>query len=89
MGDKNVDLVVERLEPLLSGVVTTAVDHERAVPARDLAEMVIKQVDVPVLYSDSIEHAVDMARAEAGPDGAVLVTGSLYLIGEVREIFGE
>ena len=89
MGDKNVELIVERLKPILSGVVTTAVDHERAVPARHLAETVLKLVDVPVLYSDSVEHAVDMARAEAGPDGAVLVTGSLYLVGEVREIFGD
>ena len=70
-------------------MVTTAIDHERAVPARDLAEIVLKQVDVPVLYSESVEHAVDMARAEAGPDGAVLVTGSLYLVGQVREIFGD
>lgn len=87
MGDKNVELIVERLKPILAGVVTTAVEHDRAIPARDLAEMVLKQVDVPVLYSESVEHAVDMARAEAGTDGAVLVTGSLYLVGEVRDIF--
>lgn len=87
MGDKNVELMVQRLAPLLAGVVTTAVDHERAVPARELAEVVTKLVDVPVLYSDSVEHAVDMARAEAGPVGAVLVTGSLYLVGAVRDIF--
>jgi hypothetical protein len=28
-----------------------------------------------------------MARAEAGPDGAVLVAGSLYLVGEARGLF--
>jgi len=89
MGDKNVELIVERLKPILSGVVATAVDDDRAIPARELAEIVLKQVDVPVLYSDSVEHAVDMARAEAGADGAVLVTGSLYLVGEVRGIFGD
>ncbi len=87
MGDKNVELMVERLAPLLSGVVTTAVDYERAVPARELAEVVTKIVDVPVLSANSVEHAMDMARAEAGPDGAVLVTGSLYLVGEIRDLF--
>lgn len=84
MGDKNLELMIERLAPLLSGVVTTSVDHERAVPAIELAARVAQHVDVPVLHSDSVEHAVDMARAEAGADGAVLVTGSLYLVGEVR-----
>lgn len=87
MGDKNIDLMVERLKPILAGVVTTAVEHERAVAPRDLAAKVATLVEVPVLHSDSVEHAVDMARAEAGSDGAVLVAGSLYLVGEVREIF--
>lgn len=88
MGDKNVELMIQRLAPVVGGVVTTAVDHERAIPARDLAKLVAGHVDVPVLYSDSVEHAVDMATAESGPDGAVLVTGSLYLVGEVRSLFG-
>jgi folylpolyglutamate synthase/dihydropteroate synthase len=30
--------------------------------------------------------AIDMARAEAGAEGAVLVAGSLYLVGEARAL---
>lgn len=86
MGDKNLALMIERLAPIVDGVVTTAVDYERAVPALVLAERVAEIVDVPVLSADSVEHALDMARAEAGSDGAVLVTGSLYLVGEARDI---
>lgn len=88
MRDKNVELMVERLAPIATGVVTTAVDNERAMPARELAEVVARHVEVPVLHSDSVEHAVDMAKAEAGPEGAVLVTGSLYMVGEVRGLLG-
>lgn len=88
MGDKNVELMVERLAPIASGVIATAVDNERALPARELAEIVARHVQVPVLHSDSVEHAVDMAQAEAGPEGAVLVTGSLYMVGEVRGLIG-
>jgi folylpolyglutamate synthase/dihydropteroate synthase len=29
-----------------------------------------------------------MARAEAGPEGHVLVAGSLYLAGEIRDLAG-
>jgi folylpolyglutamate synthase/dihydropteroate synthase len=30
-----------------------------------------------------------MAKADAGPGGSVLVAGSLYLVGEVRELLAD
>jgi len=84
MGDKNIELMMQTLAPLIDGVVTTAVDYKRAVPPTELAERIDGVVDVPVLVADTVEYGLDMARAEAGHDGAVLVTGSLYLVGEVR-----
>lgn len=86
MGEKNVEAMVERLRPLVEGIVITAVDSPRAVPTGVLADRVAVLVDVPVLVAESVEEAIDMARAEAGADGAVLVTGSLYLAGEVRDL---
>lgn len=87
MGDKNVELIVEYLSPVVRGVVTTAVDNKRSVPAVELAERVSKVLpDVPVLVSERAEFGLDMARAEAGAEGAVLVTGSIYLVGEVRDL---
>lgn len=89
MGDKNVELMVEHLAPLIEGVITTAVDNKRAVSPAELAERVTGIVDVPVIVGDTVEHAIDMARAEAGPDGAVLITGSLYLVGAARDILAD
>ena len=87
MGDKNIDLMVEHFSPLLTGVITTAVDNKRAVPAVELAQQVSKVIpDVPVVPSENVEFGLDMARAEAGGDGAVLVAGSIYLVGEVRKL---
>ena len=86
MGDKNVDLMVEYLEPIVTGVITTAVDEKRAVPAVELAQRVSRVLpDIPVLASENVEYGLDMARAEAGAEGAVLATGSIYLVGEVRK----
>lgn len=87
MGDKNVELMVEHLKPVVSGVITTAVDEKRAVPAVELAERVARVLpDVPVVASETVEYGLDMARAEAGGEGAVLATGSIYLVGEVRKL---
>ncbi|MFQ5522009.1 MAG: bifunctional folylpolyglutamate synthase/dihydrofolate synthase [Acidimicrobiia bacterium] len=86
MGDKDVELMLAHLAPLLDGVVATAVESKRAVPAAEVAERALGVVDVPVLASESVEEGLDMVRAEAGPDGSVLVTGSLYLVGDVRSL---
>ena len=86
MGDKNVELMIERLEPVLDGVITTAVDDKRAVDPLSLADRAAKVLDISVLAGDTVEEALDMALAEAGSDGAVLVTGSLYLVGAVRDL---
>ncbi len=86
MGDKNVEAMVESLAPHVDGIITTAPESERAVPPVQLADRISGLVDVPVLIAEEVELALDMARAEAGPDGAILVAGSLYLVGEAREL---
>ena len=86
MGDKNVEAMVESLEPLLAGIIATAPKSERAVPPSVLAERISDLTDVAVIEAEDAEIALDMARAEAGPDGAVLVAGSLYLVGEARAL---
>ena len=87
MGDKNVDLMVEHLGQVAAGFVTTAVDEKRAVPALELADRIGRVLpDIPVLPAVTVDHGVDMVRAEAGPRGAALVTGSIYLVGAVREL---
>jgi dihydrofolate synthase/folylpolyglutamate synthase len=84
MGDKNLEAMVANLAPLVAGIVTTAPESERAVPPGELAERIRGLTGVSVLEAEEVELGLDMARVEAGPDGAVLVAGSLYLVGEVR-----
>lgn len=85
MGDKNVEAMIGHLRPVADRVIVTAARSERAVRPADLAGR-IAGGGLEVLIADEVEQALDMARAEAGPDGAVLVTGSLYLVGEVRDL---
>jgi len=87
MGEKNVDLMIELLQPVAASIVTTAMDSERALPALHLADKVTRVLPgIPVLVSETVEYGLDMVRAEAGAEGAVLVTGSLYMVGRVREL---
>ena len=86
MGDKNVEAMVESLEPLLAGIIATAPMAERAIPPSVLAERISDLTDVAVIEAEDVEIALDMARAEAGAEGAVLVAGSLYLVGEARAL---
>ncbi len=86
MGEKNVDLILEHLQPVVAGIVTTAVEHERAMNPEELAGRAMELLPgIPVVASENVGFGLDMVRAEAGAEGAVLVTGSLYLVGEVRD----
>ncbi|REK39851.1 MAG: bifunctional folylpolyglutamate synthase/dihydrofolate synthase [Actinobacteria bacterium] len=85
MGDKNIDAMIETLSRIADGFVVTAPKSKRATPPAELAKRVSGLSQSPILVADEVDYALDMARAEAGPDGHVLVAGSLYLVGEARD----
>ncbi len=52
-------------------------------------EKIASQVSIPYEVESDPEKAVELALEEAGRDGSVVVTGSLYLVGNVKEKRGE
>jgi dihydrofolate synthase/folylpolyglutamate synthase len=82
LADKNVDAMLRALAQVGDTLVATRSTNPRAVPAGDLARLAephfghVEAVDDP-------ELARLRARELAGPDGAVLVTGSLYLLADL------
>jgi dihydrofolate synthase/folylpolyglutamate synthase len=80
--DKRPALMLEALSVLGDTLVATESTNSRAVPARELAL-------AAETYFRHVETIPDPAAARqralalAGPDGAVLVTGSLYLLTEL------
>jgi dihydrofolate synthase/folylpolyglutamate synthase len=64
-------------------VVACAADSPRALPADDVAAAV-RALGVEAVVARSVAAAVDQALAAASPDDVVLVTGSLYVVGEAR-----
>lgn len=81
--DKSVDEIAGLLFPHAATVTVTAPRQPRALSAETLADMTRHLAPKMEVISDpgeALEHAI----AVAAPDDAVFVTGSLYLVGDLR-----
>ena len=86
MADKDWPLMLRELSAVASELILTRVAMERSADPRKMAEAV-KQI--PVTVVEDARQAVRRLLNKAGPDDAILVTGSLYLLGEVRPVVVE
>ncbi len=86
LSDKDAHGIVEALDPLADLVVVTQSQSDRAVRAEDLA-VTVQAVAGPdrTSWRESVAEAMELARAQAGPEGGVVVTGSITLIAEARQ----
>lgn len=88
LDDKDRALAASLLEPLVDMVIITKPNSYRAKGWYELSEKFEKK-NVPILVIKNLEQAVAKALREAEAGDLVLVTGSLYLIGEVKKIMQE
>ena len=79
LADKDVDGMLAAFSALGDTLVATASSNARAVPAPELARRAAPFFTTVAAVADPAE-AVARARALAGHGGAVLVSGSLYLL---------
>jgi dihydrofolate synthase/folylpolyglutamate synthase len=82
--DKAVDEIAGILFPLAADVIFTEPNISRAISAAQLAEIGADYAARAEIIPDA-EQAVESALAKARPEDAVFVTGSLYLVGQVRQ----
>ncbi|MGB7731589.1 MAG: folylpolyglutamate synthase/dihydrofolate synthase family protein [Candidatus Acidiferrum sp.] len=88
MRDKAVDEVTGLLFPLAFEVIFTQPNNPRAVSASQLAQMAGHHASHFSIIGEA-EAALDAAFAHARPDDAIFVTGSLYLVGQLRHAWHE
>ena len=88
MRDKAVDEVTGLLFPLASEVIFTQPGNPRAVSPAHLAEMAGHHAKHFTVIKDA-EDAFDAALAKARPEDAIFITGSLYLVGQLRYAWKE
>lgn len=89
MADKDLDTMLPHLSGRVEAVVATTVGSERAMAPEAVAAAAGRILDVPVHQAPTPAGAVEAATQLAGKGGAVLVTGSLYLVGAVRSLLLE
>jgi dihydrofolate synthase/folylpolyglutamate synthase len=82
--DKAVDEVAGQLFPHATEVIFTEPRTSRAISAPRLAEIAAHHARSFTVAS-SAEQALDQALSQAAPDDAIFITGSLYLVGQLRQ----
>jgi dihydrofolate synthase / folylpolyglutamate synthase len=79
---KQICQILSELEPVT--VFATASESQKAMRPARVAEDAT-QVGLNTIMCKTVDEAIRLARKEAGPEDLICVTGSLYLVGEVRE----
>ena len=83
-GERSVAEVVEPLVGLVGQVFAVEVADPTSHVADEVADEAGRALGVAAVAYGSVPEALDAAKDAAGPDGGVVVAGSLYLVGEAR-----
>jgi dihydrofolate synthase / folylpolyglutamate synthase len=86
--DKDYEAVIAELARVPSLLVLTQPRGRRALPVSRLQEAA-KRLGLPHVSEPDLRKAVIAALTEAAPEDVVCITGSHYVVGEVRATLGE
>lgn len=86
LADKEVEKIVEIISPLAKEVYTVTSNSIRAKSSEDL-KVIVKNYNKNCLSFEDYEEAARVAIEKAGKEDLILAAGSLYMIGQMRDIF--
>ena len=87
MRDKAIREITEILFPLAERVIATAADNPRSAAPEEIREAAAR-TGSEIELQPHIPAALDRAQSAAGSDGIVVVTGSIYVVGEAMQVLG-
>ncbi len=87
MRDKPLREICEILFPLAEQVVVTTVANPRAATASELVQAA-SRTGVSLCAEETVVAALARARELSKPDGVIVVTGSIFLVGEAMTLMG-
>ena len=83
MADKDIEGIMSPLLPKAQRLYLTRTEYSRGADPAALARF-IRSFGGAVTSHPSIAEAIAAAREQAGPDDLILITGSLFTVGEAR-----
>lgn len=86
MDDKDVKTIASILFPKANRLILTRPENSRALSADQIMRHIPTASRDQVHVTDSVEQAIAKARELSNKDDLIVVTGSLYLVGEVRAL---
>ncbi len=87
MRDKAISEMTEILFPLAQRVIATRPENPRSASPEEIRQAG-GRTGAEIEPVAEVGLALDRARAGAGRDGVIVVTGSIYLVGEVMRVLG-
>lgn len=89
--DKDIKGICRQLIPISDVVILTQADNPRAANVERIEDIIRDRAAWPhgqkVIKSKDIKEAIGIARQEAEREDLILITGSLFVIGEVRSAY--
>ncbi len=81
LDDKDVAGMITPLQDIVDHWIAVTADNPRAIEAGELARQIANLNNAACLSADSLQQAMDSARALATSEDRILVTGSFYVVG--------
>jgi dihydrofolate synthase/folylpolyglutamate synthase len=87
MRDKAISEMTEILFPLAERVIATMPENPRAASPKEIQQAAAR-TGAEVEAVEDVQLALERARALAGERAVIVITGSIYLVGEVMNAIG-
>ncbi|HLK53450.1 MAG TPA: cyanophycin synthetase, partial [Candidatus Angelobacter sp.] len=88
MRDKAISEIADILFPLAERVIATQAENPRAASPQEIAELGT-HTQTEILQAKSVREALERARTLAGKQGVIVITGSIYIVGEALSILSQ
>lgn len=85
MRDKAIGEIASLLFPLAERVIVTHAGNPRAASAHEIAELAV-HTQSEIIEAENVASALDRARTLVDNYGVVVITGSIYIVGEAMEL---
>jgi dihydrofolate synthase/folylpolyglutamate synthase len=88
MRDKAISEIADILFPLAERVIATQADNPRAASPEEIVK-IGAHAQTEILQAKSVREALERARTLAGKQSVIVITGSIYIVGEALSILSQ